>query len=101
MCSPPAATPARHFLGIEQIRLGILTYVSLSILPVILLPVADISVAADDAFLPCYLTDSTDVQLDSNRMKTQYMETCRCFVDGRRQSLDGQSEVAHYPTDPE
>ena len=24
------------------------------------------------------------------------METCWCFVDARRQSLDGQSEVAHY-----
>lgn len=46
-----------------------------------LLPVADISVAADDAFLPCYLTDPTHVQLDSGRMKTPDMETCRCFVE--------------------
>ena len=76
MCSPPVATPARHFLGIEQIRLGIRTYVSLSILPAMLLSVADISVAADDAFIPCCLTYPTYVQLDENAGYVNMLMLC-------------------------
>ena len=72
----PVKTHAWHFLGIERIRRCIRTYVFLSILPAMLLPVADVSLAADDAFLPCYLTNPTHVQFDSDRMKTPDMETC-------------------------
>ena len=90
---------AWHLLGVEQNRSCTLTYVCLSIQPAILLPAADVTVAADDNLLPPNLTGATNVQLDLNRVKTPGMETYWCPVDIKRQSLDGKREVKHNSAD--
>lgn len=60
-----------------------------------LLPDAEVSKIADDAVLSPQLAGPSHVKLDSDQTEKSAMETFLCFVDIRRQSLDGQSEVAH------
>ena len=71
---PKLQTHAWHLLGIEQNRSCTRTYVCLSILPEILLPAADVSVAADDNVVPPNLTCATNIQLDLDLVKTPGME---------------------------
>lgn len=52
----------------------------------ILLSVAVLSVD-DIVLLPNYPSNLTNVQMDSNQVKTPDMEACRCHVDIRRESL--------------
>ena len=47
-----------------------------SILPAMLLPVADVSMAANDADLKLYLFCPTNAQSDSDRVKTPTREAC-------------------------
>ena len=58
-------------MGLDVVfRLAVCSF----ILSAILIPDADVSVATDDAVLAPYLTTRTNVQLDSDLMKTPAME---------------------------